>query len=145
MEISMAGRLCALALACAAIPASAQDYTRPQWWPSPWGADDQRGALNRLTPAKVLEAAALTLVLSCAAMLLAVVLGVAIATGRVYGDPVTRAALTVYVEVMRGTPDGYRHMDGFGSHTFSLINDAGERVFVKWHLRTPTISSATAR
>ncbi len=36
----------------------------------------------------------------------------------------------------RGTPDGYRHMDGFGSHTFSLINEAGERVFVKWHLRT---------
>ena len=36
----------------------------------------------------------------------------------------------------RGTPDGYRHMDGFGSHTFSLINAAGERVFVKWHLRT---------
>ncbi len=36
----------------------------------------------------------------------------------------------------RGTPDGYRHMDGFGSHTFSLINEAGERIFVKWHLRT---------
>ncbi|HEX2603320.1 MAG TPA: catalase [Oxalicibacterium sp.] len=36
----------------------------------------------------------------------------------------------------RGTPDGYRHMDGFGSHTFSLINDAGERVYVKWHLKT---------
>ena len=36
----------------------------------------------------------------------------------------------------RGTPDGYRHMHGFGSHTFSLINDAGERVFVKWHLYT---------
>jgi catalase len=36
----------------------------------------------------------------------------------------------------RGTPDGYRHMDGFGSHTYSLINAAGERVFVKWHLRT---------
>jgi catalase len=36
----------------------------------------------------------------------------------------------------RGTPDGYRHMDGFGSHTFSLINDSGTRVFVKWHLRT---------
>jgi polar amino acid transport system substrate-binding protein len=29
---------------------------------------------------------------------------VAIATGRVYGDPLTRAALTLYVEVMRGTP-----------------------------------------
>mgnify|MGYP003693669811 CR=1 FL=1 len=22
----------------------------------------------------------------------------------------------------RGTPDGYRHMDGYSSHTFSLIN-----------------------
>ena len=36
----------------------------------------------------------------------------------------------------RGTPDGYLHMDGFGSHTFSLINAAGERVWVKWHLKT---------
>jgi catalase len=36
----------------------------------------------------------------------------------------------------RGTPDGYRHMDGFGSHTFSLINEGGETVFVKWHFRT---------
>lgn len=36
----------------------------------------------------------------------------------------------------RGTPDGYRHMDGFGSHTFSLIDAAGERVWVKWHFKT---------
>jgi catalase len=36
----------------------------------------------------------------------------------------------------RGTPDGYRHMDGFGSHTYSLVNDAGERVWVKWHFKT---------
>src|ERR1051326_7498065 len=28
----------------------------PRWWPSEWGADDQRGAANRLTPEKVLEA-----------------------------------------------------------------------------------------
>src|SRR5262245_43710650 len=27
-----------------------------KWWPSEWGADDQRGAANRLTPKKVLEA-----------------------------------------------------------------------------------------
>jgi kynurenine formamidase len=27
-----------------------------RWFPSRWGADDQRGAANRLTPAKVLEA-----------------------------------------------------------------------------------------
>ena len=36
----------------------------------------------------------------------------------------------------RGTPDGYRHMDGFGSHTFSLIDAGGKRVWVKWHLKT---------
>ena len=30
-----------------------------KWWPSAWGADDQRGAANRLTPEKVLEASAL--------------------------------------------------------------------------------------
>jgi hypothetical protein len=26
------------------------------WWPSPWGPADERGAANRITPAKVLEA-----------------------------------------------------------------------------------------
>jgi catalase len=36
----------------------------------------------------------------------------------------------------RGTPHGYRHMHGFGSHTFSMINAANERVWVKFHFRT---------
>ncbi|WP_085316700.1 catalase [Derxia lacustris] len=36
----------------------------------------------------------------------------------------------------RGTPDGYRHMDGFGSHTYSLIDAGGARVWVKWHFKT---------
>ena len=36
----------------------------------------------------------------------------------------------------RGTPHGYRHMDGFGSHTFSLINDKNELVWVKFHFKT---------
>jgi len=36
----------------------------------------------------------------------------------------------------RGIPDGYRHMHGFGSHTFSLINEAGARHWVKFHFRT---------
>jgi catalase len=36
----------------------------------------------------------------------------------------------------RGTPDGYRHMHGFSSHTYSLINASGERVWVKWHCLT---------
>jgi catalase len=35
----------------------------------------------------------------------------------------------------RGTPYGYRHMDGFSSHTFSLINAKGERVWCKWHFK----------
>ena len=30
-----------------------------RWYPSPWGAADQRGAANRITPAKVLEAKSL--------------------------------------------------------------------------------------
>ncbi|WES96530.1 catalase [Chryseobacterium arthrosphaerae] len=36
----------------------------------------------------------------------------------------------------RGTPYGYRHMHGFGSHTFSMINDNNERVWVKFHFKT---------
>lgn len=36
----------------------------------------------------------------------------------------------------RGTPDGYRHMHGFSSHTFSMVNKEGERVWVKFHFKT---------
>src|SRR5690625_2584259 len=36
----------------------------------------------------------------------------------------------------RGIPRGYRHMHGFGSHTFSFINEAKERHWVKFHFRT---------
>ena len=36
----------------------------------------------------------------------------------------------------RGTPKDFRHMDGFSSHTFSLINAQNERVWVKFHLKT---------
>ncbi len=34
----------------------------------------------------------------------------------------------------RGIPATYRHMHGFGSHTFSLINEKNERFWVKFHL-----------
>jgi len=34
----------------------------------------------------------------------------------------------------RGIPKSYRHMHGFGSHTFSMINADNERVWVKFHL-----------
>lgn len=36
----------------------------------------------------------------------------------------------------RGIPDGYRHMHGFGSHTYSLYNEKNERFWVKFHFVT---------
>ena len=36
----------------------------------------------------------------------------------------------------RGIPLSYRHMNGYGSHTFSLINAAGEGRWVKFHFKT---------
>ena len=36
----------------------------------------------------------------------------------------------------RGIPKSYRHMHGFGSHTYSLINANNERFWVKFHFRT---------
>lgn len=36
----------------------------------------------------------------------------------------------------RGIPASYRHMHGFGSHTFSFINANKERFWVKFHFRT---------
>ncbi|WP_283773063.1 catalase [Craterilacuibacter sp. RT1T] len=41
-----------------------------------------------------------------------------------------------YVMGDRGIPASYRHMHGFGSHTFSLINAANERHWVKFHFRS---------
>ncbi|MDE1152264.1 MAG: catalase [Micavibrio sp.] len=36
----------------------------------------------------------------------------------------------------RGLPQTVRHIDGFGSHTFSFINKGGERFWVKFHFKT---------
>jgi len=36
----------------------------------------------------------------------------------------------------RGIPASYRHMDGFGSHTFQWMNAAGEAFWVKYHFKT---------
>jgi len=63
------------------------------------GARDVRAYLPAL-----LRAAAITLLLSCLSMGLAVAAGATVAAGRVYGPPLVRGALTAYVEVMRGTP-----------------------------------------
>jgi catalase len=36
----------------------------------------------------------------------------------------------------RGLPQGYRHMNGYGSHTYSFLNAANERFWVKFHFKT---------
>jgi catalase len=36
----------------------------------------------------------------------------------------------------RGTPYGYRHMNGYSSHTFKWVNAAGEVHYVKYHFKT---------
>ena len=36
----------------------------------------------------------------------------------------------------RGIPFSYRHMNGYGSHTYSLINSKNERTWVKFHFKT---------
>jgi catalase len=36
----------------------------------------------------------------------------------------------------RGTPDGYRHMNGYSSHTFRWVNDKNEVHYVKYHYKT---------
>jgi polar amino acid transport system substrate-binding protein len=60
-------------------------------------------ATKRYLPS-LLRASAVTIVLSCLAMGLAVLVGILIATGRVYGRKPAQVALTAYVELIRGTP-----------------------------------------
>jgi polar amino acid transport system substrate-binding protein len=75
-------------------------------------AADPEAVAARLPPAEaavrylpaLLRAAAVTIVLSCLAMALAVVAGSLIASGRVYGARPLQVALTAWVEVVRGTP-----------------------------------------
>lgn len=38
-----------------------------------------------------------------------------------------------YLMGMRGIPRDYRHMNGYGSHTYMWVNEAGERFWVKYH------------
>src|SRR4051794_16484114 len=64
MKIGMSmifGFLLALIIGQVAWTRQAADETPigPKWWPSRWGADDQRGAANRITPEKVKEASKL--------------------------------------------------------------------------------------
>ncbi len=69
-------------------------------------ATSDRGELAALANylPSFLRAVVLTVLLSCASMLLAVCVGAGIAAGRVYGPGWLRFALVLYVEVVRGTP-----------------------------------------
>jgi polar amino acid transport system substrate-binding protein len=67
------------------------------------GVESHWVAARRYLPG-LLRASGVTVVLSCAAMALAVTLGVLIASGRVYGNRVIRTSLLLYVELIRGTP-----------------------------------------
>ena len=80
------------ALSARAPGAAPADATRPSG-----------GAAIRYLPS-LLRAAGITLLLSCVAMALAVLLGIGIAGGRIYGGFLLRSALTGYVELVRGTP-----------------------------------------
>lgn len=35
----------------------------------------------------------------------------------------------------RGLPDGYRHMNGYGSHTFKMVNREGVVHYCKFHFK----------
>lgn len=43
---------------------------------------------------------------------------------------------TMFLFGDRGLPDGYRFMNGYGSHTYKLVNDKGEVNWVKFHFKT---------
>jgi polar amino acid transport system substrate-binding protein len=75
--------------------------TAPSAAPGP-GVSTTSAAVRYLP--SLLRAAAITLAMSCVAMALAVALGIVIASGRVYGAPAVRVALTGWVELIRGTP-----------------------------------------
>ncbi len=71
--------------------------------PPPVAAEGGGPAVLAYLPA-LLRASVVTIILSCAAMALAIVVGVGVASGRVYGGLPLRSILTTYVEVIRGTP-----------------------------------------
>ena len=50
-------------------------------------------------------------------------------------SPETMHQVTILMSDL-GIPASYRHMHGFGSHTYSFINDKNERFWVKFHFKT---------
>jgi polar amino acid transport system substrate-binding protein len=76
-------------------------------WP-PSGSDapeplDSMVSLSQLTK-DLVKATGMTIALACCSMPLAILIGIAVAIGRLYGPGLVRAPLALYVEVLRGTP-----------------------------------------
>ena len=88
----VAGDLSTYPVAASSLAPAGGSLTMPPW-----------EAASRYLPA-LLNAAVITIVLSCLSMALAVVAGALIASGRIYGKAALRIALAGYVEVIRGTP-----------------------------------------
>jgi polar amino acid transport system substrate-binding protein len=88
----------------------AGDTVAPVTSPDPnLGAPESAAVISRWEATRrylpsLFRASAITIVLSCLSMGLAVALAVLIATGRVYGASMLRVGLTAYVELIRGTP-----------------------------------------
>jgi polar amino acid transport system substrate-binding protein len=94
-QVELYARLTAPEAADAALRTGAED-------PQPGAASASDVALRYL-PA-LLRAAIVTVLLSALSMAMAVIVGALVASGRVYGGGPLRAALTAWVEIMRGTP-----------------------------------------
>jgi len=60
-------------------------------------------------------------------------LNVQICFGTFLSNNPSSAHQVTYLFGSRGIPDGYRHMNGYGSHTYKWVNTAGEEFFVKYH------------
>jgi len=72
---------------------------------------ERAGGVASTTPVQALaylpslaRAAVVTLLVSILSMALAVVVGLALASGRVYGSTLVRVGTTIYIEIIRGTP-----------------------------------------
>jgi polar amino acid transport system substrate-binding protein len=70
----------------------------------PAGPGESGWSIARRSARVLLRAAGMTVVLSVIAMPIAILLGLGIALGRLYGPRPLRAALAGYVELLRGTP-----------------------------------------
>ena len=75
-------------------PAAGDTPLGPKWWPSKWGAQDEAGASNLITPAKVLEAARL------------IRTGKIYELGRVYESGMPLFGTRIFELRIPGTPSG---------------------------------------